>query len=130
MFSEEVETPEAGAVERTNVYKPVLETAEPLKLTKQQSDIEANEDNPEVDNETPEDQDEACTKLVVQDEESTIPTINSPKTPEHSPTIGEQKAAKQLPRPVYWSIISVMVVVASIVIGMNGEREAVQGSEF
>ena len=123
MFSEEAETTEAGDLERTNIYKPVLEPVEALKLTNQQPDIEANEDNPEVDNETPEDQDEACTKLVVQDEESTIPTINSPNTPEHSPTV-ERKAAKQLPRPVYWSIISVMVAVASIVIGMNGEIRA------
>ena len=113
-------------MESTNVYKPVLESAEPLKLTNRQPDIEANLDNPEADTETPEEQeDEASTKLVVQDEESTIPTVNPPQTPER-----KEKAAKQLPRPVYWAIISVMVAVASIVIGMNGEREAVQGSEF
>ena len=129
MFSEEAETTETGGQERErgNVYKPVLEAAEPLKLTNQQPDIEANLDNPEVDTETTEEQqDEASTKLVVQDEESTIPTVNPPQTPERSPTAGEEKAVKQLPRPVYWSIISVMVAVASIVIGMNGEIRARQ----
>ena len=123
MFSEEAERPE------TTVYKPVLESAEPLKLTNQQADIEANLDNPEVDTEAPEEpEDEASTKLVVPDaeSESTIPTVNSPQTPERSPPAVEAKAPKQLPRPVYWSIISVMVAVASIVIGMNGEIRARQ----
>jgi len=121
LFSEEAETAETGAEERSdrNVYKPVLESVETLK----QPDIEANLDNPDVDNETLLEPDEACTKLVVEDEESTNPTINSPpRTPERSPTAGKEKAAKQLPRPVYWSIISVMVAVASIVIGMNVPR--------
>jgi len=118
LFSEEVETRETEGRESTNAYKPVLETAEPLKLTNQQPDIEANLDNPEAEAETPEErEDEASTKLVVQDEESTIPTVNPPQTPEH-----KEKVAKQLPRPVYWSIISVMVAVASIVIGMNVPR--------
>ena len=120
MFSEEVETTETEGRESTNVYKPVLEPAEPLKLTNQHPDIEANLDNPEADTENSEDpEDEASTKLVVQDEESTIPTVNPPQTPER-----KEKAAKQLPRPGYWSIISVMVAVASIVIGMNGEMRA------
>ena len=122
---------ETGGQEGRNVYKPVLEPAQPLQLTNHQPDIEANLDNPEVDTESLEEQqDEASTKLVVSDEESTIPTVNPPQTPERSPTACEEKAVKQLPRPVYWSIISVMVALASIVIGMNGEREAVQGSEF
>ena len=123
LFSEEEEEGQ-GKVESTNIYKPV----EPLKLTqKQQEDVEANVGN-EVDNEAPEDQDrgqeaedEACTALVAEDSEKTIPALTSPETPDLPPVGGEGKAVKQLPRPVYWSIISVMVGVACIVIGMNGK---------
>ena len=68
-------------------------------------------------------EDEPFTKLVVQEGERTISAHaqHSPLTPEHLPADGQSKTVKQLPRPVYWSIISVMVAVASIVIGMNGE---------
>lgn len=127
LFSEEEEEGAGqGKIESTNVYKPV----EPLKLTQQQQqqDVEANVE-PDVGNETPEDQeagqmaeDEASRlQLVVEEGEQTIPALNSPRSPD-IPEDGQSKAVKQLPRPVYWSIISVMVAVASIVIGMNVPR--------
>ena len=123
MFSEEPEEVEKEERENKNIYKPV----EPLKLTHQQQDVEANlgndEDAPEVQEDEQMAEDEPFTKLVVQEGERTISAHaqHSPLTPEHLPADGQSKTVKQLPRPVYWSIISVMVAVASIVIGMNGE---------
>ena len=123
LFSEEPEEVEKEERENKNIYKPV----EPLKLTHQQQDVEANlgndEDAPEVQEDEQMAEDEPFTKLVVQEGERTISAHaqHSPLTPEHLPADGQSKTVKQLPRPVYWSIISVMVAVASIVIGMNGE---------
>ena len=120
LFSEEPE--EEGKVESTNVYKPV----EPLKLT-QTTDLEANVVNDESREEEEEQEqtaeDEACTKLVAEEGERTVTSLHSPLSLDNLPSIEQVKAVKQLPRPVYWSIISVMVAVASIVIGMNGEAE-------
>jgi len=107
-------------VESTNVYKPV----EPLKLTQTQ-DLEANVVNDEVREEEEQEQtaeDEACTKLVAEEGERTVTSLHSPLSLDNLPSIEQVKAVKQLPRPVYWSIISVMVAVASIVIGMNVPR--------
>ena len=123
LFSEEPE--EEGKVESTNVYKPV----EPLKLTQTQ-DLEANVVNDEAREEEEQEQmaeDEACTKLVAEEGERTVTSLHSPLSLDNLPSIEQVKAVKQLPRPVYWSIISVMVAVASIVIGDGGEgAEGVQ----
>jgi len=61
------------------------------------------------------------TEAKMKDDETKQPLTGEPGEDKNLEMVEEGRKAKELPRFVYWGIISVMVVVATLVISLDGE---------